>query len=694
VPKHLPFAWTFVAAALTLFAASAAFAQQTPRLDRYGDPLPPSAVLRLGTTRLQTRGGFAWMPDGKSLITQKRGTVFVWDLDDGHCRETLSVPLVANPFFTYGSQLALSHDGQRLVCTDFHGTIAVWNLETSEMVSKPAEDIKKNDENVALAIRPDGKSFVTLRQNGELQFRDMATCEVARTVKLPEEHWRESTRVAHSPDGKIIAIAGGFQTRAIYRVRDGESAVIPKAHSGSLINVHFLPDGQLLSVGTNKENVPPGGGEPTHHSQVRIWDLAELRLLSEWPLGESRPEGCSVAFSTDGRTMTSVHRDRISVWDVATQKVVRTIEGLVFSNPAYAQVAIDPRGKYVAVNDRSNYVRLWNLATGQPLLSTDQQHQRWVSAADWSPDGKTILTSDGQGDVRLWSAADGRQVNQFRGPGWGAFTAQFSPSAKEIVVCGDDYDRATQKVIGKIQWVDAHSGKRLREHLTAGRARLATPSPDQSLVVAAVGGLIPEEDGAKLSLTVFDAASGQPLFAIETGSQIVALHWTSDGKQLLSCDNQALMIMDVAAGRAVLRVELPHFRPDGKGGLQRGGPSRAVFTPRGSTLITSSGNSELYGWSKFTGQKLWTIPVVGPYFRALALSPDESIVACLAHEDDKKPRQLRLVDIASQRELGHYDLGIEGVNCLAFSPDGGKVVVGFDDGNAVVYDVTAAVAKQ
>src|SRR3954464_2856175 len=183
--------WAVFAAGLTLLAVPLSSAQPRPAVDAYGDLLPTGAVLRLGTTRLQTRGGFAWAPDGQSLYTLKQGTVFVWDMNDGNCRETLAVPLIIDPFSSYGSHLALSRDGNRIVCTDCYGTIAVWDLEASTMISTPADDVRNRRENVALAIHPDGKSFVTLRQNGELLFRDMATCKVEQSLKLPGERWSE-----------------------------------------------------------------------------------------------------------------------------------------------------------------------------------------------------------------------------------------------------------------------------------------------------------------------------------------------------------------------------------------------------------------------------------------------------------------------------------------------------------------------
>src|SRR5262245_30130817 len=86
-----------------------AFAQRlaAANVDFYGDPLPSGAVVRLGTKRLQTKGGCAWTPDGKSLATLRGGTVYFWDLEDGHCRETLLVPVNPNACYTYGTKFVL-----------------------------------------------------------------------------------------------------------------------------------------------------------------------------------------------------------------------------------------------------------------------------------------------------------------------------------------------------------------------------------------------------------------------------------------------------------------------------------------------------------------------------------------------------------------------------------------------------------
>src|SRR5262245_43749873 len=89
----------FLAAALSF--AGAALCDEA-KLDNYGDPLPPGAVERLGTIRLQAKGGFAWMPDGKSLVTASGGRIWFWNVADGRPLRSLPMPGDTDSHYSIG----------------------------------------------------------------------------------------------------------------------------------------------------------------------------------------------------------------------------------------------------------------------------------------------------------------------------------------------------------------------------------------------------------------------------------------------------------------------------------------------------------------------------------------------------------------------------------------------------------------
>jgi WD40 repeat protein len=269
-------------------------------------------------------------------------------------------------------------------------------------------------------------------------------------------------------------------------------------------------------------------------------------------------------------------------------------------------------------------------------------------------------------------------------------SARFVPDGRHLLFSSHQLIKAMANVDGAVQWVDVATGKRIREHVVAGRAWSATPSPDLSLIALYVEKDIDEE--GKPGLVVLDAETGKERLRIEITARPEALHWSGDGRQLLCCSAFGLIVIDVATGKLVSRFELPHEYPQRPGQIRRPGPTAAAFMQRSPTVVTC-GWSEVYGWSTLTGQKRWTIKAEGPHFRGLAISPDEAIVAVIASAGDANMKTLRLYDIATERELAHFELGRENCDRLAFSPDGGRILIGFYDGTALVYDVVAAVAR-
>ncbi|CCA70377.1 hypothetical protein PIIN_04316 [Serendipita indica DSM 11827] len=144
----------------------------------------------------------------------------------------------------------------------------------------------------------------------------------------------------------------------------------------------------------------------------------------------------AVAFSPDSaRVISGSHDKTIRVWDVATGQPLG--EPLRGHEDSVLAVAFSPDGSLIASCSKDLTIRLWNSATygsqivsgsddktirlwdavtGQPLGEPLQGHESEVYAVAFSPDGSQIVSGSTDRTIRLWDAATGEPLGQ---PFWG-----------------------------------------------------------------------------------------------------------------------------------------------------------------------------------------------------------------------------------------------------------------------------------
>jgi WD40 repeat protein len=164
--------------------------------------------------------------------------------------------------------------------------------------------------------------------------------------------------VGFSPDGLLLASGGDDRTVRLWEVSTGLSLRRLSGHRGSIANVAFSNDGQLVASVGGALNTEDSG----RFGEVKIWDTQTGDPVCD--LGSHDAGVRSVAFAPrSGLIATGDLDGMLRLWDlrVAEQRWALKTESPVFS------IAFSPDGESLAVGGSySRRVQLYDPITGSP----------------------------------------------------------------------------------------------------------------------------------------------------------------------------------------------------------------------------------------------------------------------------------------------------------------------------------------
>jgi RNA polymerase sigma factor (sigma-70 family) len=621
------------------------------RTDRQGEPIPPAALRRLGSLRWRHGHDLitaVYSPDGKTLATAgEGGKIRLWDTATGRTRRTLRQGK------TCILSLAISPDGQTLAAGGvdhdrrshtLHPTrLVLWDLVSG----KARRTFVDSNGFQRLAFSRNGRWLAAGTNNEKIRLWEAATGKELPALKVPLQ---SIMALAFSPDSRTLAGGCSDLTVRLWDMASGRERLRLTGHQKMIRALAFSPNGKLLAAGYDDRT-------------VGLWDPAtgkELRTLTGH--GE---QITTVAFSPDGRTLASAERGRgpVRLWDPATGKERHRLHGPRTSGWVEC-VTFSPDGKTLATADRYGTVLLWDVASGR-RVQRDEGHEFSVMSVAVSPDGQTLASASWDGTVRLWDLAGGGLLRTLHHDA-SVDAVVFSPDGKLLASSGYDqtvrlWDLATGKEL-----------QRIRAGGWAGSPVVFTPD-GRRLVVGSPA----------MTISIREVATGKEVRQWQgRGSpRLRALAISPDGKTLASADHpewdiggpregDVVCLWDLASGTA--RRRLP-------GKLLMG----LAFAADGRALLTGEEGSVRFR-DVLTGQVLRRIDHAE--IRYFCLSPDGKTLATASYDH----AAIRLWEVATGRErlrlAGHAD----GAQCLAFTPDGRRLVSGGIDTTVMVWDLNPA----
>jgi WD40 repeat protein len=469
---------------------------------------------------------------------------------------------------------------------------------------------------------------------------------------------------ALSPDGKRVVSGGWDRTIKIWDLADGI---------------------ELVTINLGDRNAYL---DALYHGDVE--GLRQARLSLAW----------SVAFSLDGKQIASGHASgEIKIWDVATGKQLKTLEG---HRDEVDSIAFSPDGKLMATV--ASEVKLWDTTNWTELMSLSDPETGMESCVTFSQDGKRIASAGGwDGQIKVWDTLTGQRIWSIRGYYYWAYSVSFSPDGKLLASGGDNH----------VKLWDATTGSNvmtLRGH--DATVYSVSFSPDGKYVASG---------GYDNMIRIWDIATGETVIILRGHEHIVeGVLFAPDGKHLVSRSwDGTIKIWDMSAPREPTKL-VGHsdiinsfaFSPDGKRIVSGDGvsiklwdvesatelktlcrdngwvSSSVVFSPDGRRIALREYSGTCRIWDAATGDLMMVFHGPKPYVKptgGMAFSPDGRLMAFSGGVD----KTVKVWDVIKGEEVatlkGHSSL----VCSVAFSPDGRFVVAGGSDPNIKVWEWAA-----
>ena len=399
----------------------------------------------------------------------------LWDVQTGRLIRALVGSVHDGP-----ERAVFTPDGTRLATISFQRGVEFWDIGSGRKLS----DKRRPHESKAFAFAPDGRSYASVASGGTVSVWN--TENGSELLVLQPKKSREGPfSLAFSPDGKVLA-SGAEGDIHFYDVGKGiETGSIKKAHGYTVRNLQFGPDGKtLFSAGENDYTIRPGYAGV--NAQLRMWDVAQKRLLRDFIPDKAVLGYCTLALSKDGRKLVCMEENDLVIWDVATGKPSRKIAsywpptGLAekpFATEYFMQiqsqgVAISPDATTIAcVTMPLHHVLLWDVGSGRQKLAFPDSHAAACDGLACSPDGSRIATCSEDGTVRLWDPSTSKQLRAF------AAADSFPCVSRSVAFTRDGRVLATsghihreEDDVGFVRIWDAQSGA-LRRDVEVGQAQ-------------------------------------------------------------------------------------------------------------------------------------------------------------------------------------------------------------------------------
>jgi len=358
-----------------------------------------------------------------------------------------------------------------------------------------------------------------------------------------------------------------------------------------------------------------------------------------------------VAFSPDGQTLAAgTNLGDVRLWQVATGQPIGRLSG---HGHAIWGLAFSPDGRILASGSLDQTIRLWDVQTAQ-IRQVLRGHTEAVFAVAFSPDGATLASTSTDRTVRLWDVQRGEQRRILEGHTDIVRAVAFSPDGTTVASGGYD---------GTIRLWHAESGE--VEAVLAGHAQ-----PVYAIAFSPNGALLASASGDR-TVHVWNLSARQPWHMLQHPQLVKTVAFSPNGVLLASgAYDNAIRLWDVDSCQCLHILSGSQQRVDS-----------VAFSPDGEMLASASNDQAVRLWHVRSGQPLTTLYGYNNPIYAVAVSPDGAAIASGGGDE-----AVRLWDVETSRARWLLEGHSGQIQAVAFSPTGAQVASAASDRTVRLWD--------
>jgi len=459
-------------------------------------------------------------------------------------------------------------------------------------------------------------------------------------------------------------------------------ALVPQlGHGNGIAGISISPNGTVAATASADKT-------------VRVWDTESGILLRVLPIGD---QAYDVAILRDNRHAAVTAGRTLELWDLAQGKRIFQVK------VDQARLARLHHSDHVILGDGGGGVALWDMAQGRLIKQVRpgrQGDRLGIRAVDLSMDDRLVACAREDGVIQLIDVATGEIRQQLTGHRGLISAVQFSRNANTLTSFGHD---TTIR-----QW-DVNTGATLHTIQFGQWIAAASLLTDEIAVVSGGG----DDVAKKIRLS-----DGTPLQRLEPwpnvqlyGTEQIAL--SGDGKRaVIGTMNGAVQFSNLSDGSPI------HATPQ-----RRLGAFSIAVSAQGDRLAVGFGGGEVDVWDRLMGSRVQHLryirstigmgPVVySPDGRFLLRQAEMAIFVSDARSGEQirkieAPRPSTIYELAISRDgrllaaSGAQSLAVfeletgqhlwsasdqTFIDCVAFSPDGMRVIASSSNRKTRVYD--------